>query len=279
MLCDYCGEVILEPIIFCLSCKEKISNQITFHIDGCINEDKQADYRTFSINKAQAKQFAVNLRRKGYMYYLLLDLAESENLQGLDSLGYNEFFNEMRQIMRLKALSQAKYDVLSLGESGDCLKLAFLSEQDFLNVIENFSAAIQKENLENQFPTLRGKETLFPRFDGTIGKITISKYYNDPEKIFCMTLNGALDFNDYELTKFYRLKNHLKTKKKFYDDDIIISVWVHEEIFNDLNWPDISLVEAEDQTHGIPKKGNFGLLGFTKTGVCLQEQEPSKYRE
>ena len=279
IFCEHCGGEIHEPQIYCMSCKRDISEQIVFHIDGCIKNEEQEDLRAFPDMKAKAKQFAVKLRQQGYMYYLLLDLAESENLQNLDSLNYNEFLNKVRILMRREALSQAKNDTLSFGEIGDCLKLAFLSTSDFLSATKKFSIVVNKEKLGDQFPTLKGRETIFPRFDGTIGKISIPKYYNDPEKIFCITLNGTIDFNDYELTKFYRLDHRIKTKKDFYGDDTIISLWVQEEIFKDLNWDMMPTVPVEDETHGLIKKGNFGLLGITKDGDCLHEDDPLKYRD
>jgi hypothetical protein len=277
--CDYCKEEIHEPRIHCLSCGNDISSQIAFHIDGCIGEESQDDFQVFPIMKAQAKKFSDKLKHQGYMYYMLLDLAESENLQSQNSLDYNEFLENVRELMKREALSQAKNAALSFGEVGDCLKLAFLSATDFIAAMEKFSSAVQGEKLGERFPALEGRETIFPRFDGTIGKITMSKYYNNIEKIFCITLNGGIDFNDYELTKLYRLDHCIKTKKNFYDRDIIMSLWVQEEIFNDLNWENMPLVKVEDNTHGLNKKGSFGLLGFKKNGDFFHEEDPLKYKD
>jgi len=277
--CEHCKEEIKEPRIYCSSCNNDISNQIVFHIDGCIEDDDQKDFLVFPTMKTQAKQFSEKLKHQGYMYYLLLDLAESENIQRQNSLDYNEFLENVRELMKREALSQAKNRALSFGEIGDCMKLAFLSADDFLVTMEKFSTVVQREKLGEHFPALKGKETIFPRFDGTIGKISIPNYCNDPEKIFCITLNGGIDFNDYELTKFFRLDHYIKTKKNFYDGDIIISLWVQEEIFNDLNWGRMPAVKIEDNTHNLKKEGKFGLLGFTKTGGFFYEKEPSKFKD
>jgi hypothetical protein len=279
-LCDHCKEEIQEPRIYCSSCRNNISNQIVFHIDGCIEDKNKDDFLIFPTLKAKAIQFSNKLKHQSYMYYMLLDLAESENLQKQDSLNYNEFLENVRELMKREALSQAKDNALSFGEIGDCLKLAFLSTNDFLTAMEKFSIAVEKEELGERFPTLKGKETIFPRFDGTIGKIALPKYYNEPEKnLFCITLNGGIDFNDYELTKFFRLDHSIKTKKNFYDNDIIISLWVQEEIFNDLNWENIPSIKVEDNTHGSYKKESFGLLGFKITGDFFHEEDPTKYRD
>ena len=63
-----------------------------------------------------------------------------------------------------------------------CLKLAFLSADDFLVAMKKFSIAMQREKLGERFLRLKGEETIFPRFDGTVGKIIISEYYKDFEK-------------------------------------------------------------------------------------------------
>jgi len=236
LFCDHCREEIFEPQIYCPECNNDISDQVTFHIEGAIENKDQKDFKVFPEMKFQAKQFSRKLKEQKFMYYMLLDLAESETLQKQSSLEYNEFLENVRTLMKREALSQAKNNTLSFGEIGDCLKLAFLSAYDFLIAMEKFSIAMQREKLGEQFLYLKGKETIFPRFDGTIGKINISEYYKDFEKIFCVTFNGGIDFNDYELTKFYRLNRFIKTKKNFYDDNIFMSLWIQEEIFKDLNW-------------------------------------------
>lgn len=278
LVCEHCGDEIHEPRIYCLSCSNDISNQIVFHIDGCIEDESPEDFRVFPEMKAQAKKFSDQLKYQGYMYYMLLDLAESENIQKQNSLAYSEFLENVRELMKREALSQAKDGVLSFGEIGDCLKLAFLSADDFITAMEKFSIVVEKEKLGEQFPSLKGRETIFPRFDGTIGKIDIPDYYKDTEKIFCITLNGGIDFNDYELTKLYRLDRYIKTKKDFYNDEVIISLWLQKEIFIDLKWKNMPLIKVEDHTHGQKKEGSFGLLGFTKTGDYFHEETPSKYK-
>ena len=276
--CDHCKEEIQEPKIYCSSCKNNISNQVTFRIDGCIEDKEKDDFLTFPIMKAKAIQFSNKLKRQGYMYYMLLDLAESENLQKQDSLKYDEFLEYVRELMKREALSQAKNIALSFGEIGDCLKLAFLSAIDFLTAIEKFSITIDKEKLNERFSTLKGKKTIFPRFDGTVGKIFLPDYYKKQEKnLFCITLNGGIDFNIYELTKFFRLDRNIKTKKDFYDNETIISLWVQEEIFNDLNWRDMPVIEVKDNTHDLYKKESFGLLGFKVTSDFFHEEDPEKY--
>ena len=279
-LCEYCKEEIQEPRIYCSSCKNNISNQITFHIDGCIEDKNTDDFLIFPTMKAKAIQFSNKLKRQGYMYYMLLDLAESENLQKQNSLKYNEFLENVRELMKREALSQTKNTSLSFGEIGDCLKLAFLSATDFLTAMEKISIAVDKEKLGERFPALKGIKTIFPRFDGTVGKIALPEYYNEPEKnLFCITLNGGIDFNDYELTKFFRFDRRIKTKKDFYDNDIILSLWVQEEIFYDLNWGNMPVIEVKDNTHGLYKKENFGLLGFKITGNFFHEEDPVKNRD
>jgi len=277
--CERCREPIREPQIYCPSCGNDITGQMVFHRDGCINESEQKNYKAFPEMSERAKQFADRLHQQGYMYYLLIDLAESENLQKLDSLGYNEFLKKIRVLMKQEGLSQASKGSLSFGEVGDCLKLGFLDAFDFVTAMENFAIALGREKLHLQFPKLEGRETKFPRFDGVIGKIDIRDYYKEPEDMFCITLNGAIDFNDYELTKLFRLDQHIKTKRNFFDDDMLIALWVQEEIIKkDLKWDAIPTVVVKDTTHNSIKKEKFGLLGFTDTGDYFHESKPSEYK-
>ena len=277
--CANCREPIREPQIYCPSCGNDITGQMVFHRDGCIDESEQKNYKAFPEMSERAKQFADRLHQQGHMYYLLIDLAESENLQKLDSLGYNEFLKKIRVLMRQEGLSQALKGSLSFGEVGDCLKLGFLNAFDFVSAMENFAIALGREKLHLQFPRLKGKETEFPRFDGVIGKINIQDCYKEPENMFCITLNGSIDFNDYELTRLFRLDQHIKTKRTFFDDDMLIALWVQEEIIKkDLKWGDIPAVIVTDKTHDVPKKEKFGLFGFNKNGECLYENDPDKYQ-
>ena len=276
--CEHCFEEIDEPVIFCKECNNNISHQIAFHTDGCIEESDQDNFRAFPELRAQAKRFSAELNLQGYMYYMSIDLTESENLQSQNSDEYNDFFEKMRELMKRDALSQAREKVISFGEVGDCIKLASLSPKDFFIVMKNFSIAVQDEKNIRQYPSLSGNETNFPSFDGTIGKIIIPKHYKEPEKMFCITLNGGIDFNDYELTKFFRLKNKIKTKKTFFNDENIISLWVQDDIFKDLKWDDIPTVPVTDDTHDLIKEGNFGLIGFTKNGEYFHEENPSFYK-
>jgi len=278
--CGHCTEQILEPQTYCHACGEKITDRIKFHIGGCINESEEQDFKSFPEKSDRAKQFASRLCQKGCMYYLLIDLAESESLQSLDSLAYNKFLDKVRVLMKQEGLSQAPKGALSFGEIGDCLKLAFLDAFDFVATLENFAMALGNEKLNEQFPTLKGKETKFPRFDGVIGKIDIPEYYKEPEKMFCITLNGAIDFNDYELTRLFRFDHKIKTDRIFFDDDTFIALWVQEEIIlKDLKWEGIPVVCVTDNTHRVQKKERFGLFGFTKDGECLHESVPRKYKK
>lgn len=278
--CERCTEPILQPQTYCQVCGNKITSQIVFHIDGCINESEEKDFKAFPEMSDKATRFANRFCQKGYMYYLLIDLAESENLQGTDGLAYDEFMKRIRVLMKQEGLSQALKGALSFGEVGDCLKLAFLDAFDFVTTLENFARALGDEKLNERFPTLKGKETEFPRFDGIIGKIEIPSYYKEPEKMFCITLSGAIDFNNYELTKLFRLDHKIKTDRKFFDDGTFVALWVQEEIIlKDLKWEGIPVVCVTDNTHGVQKKENFGLFGFTKNGECFHEKVPQKYQK
>jgi hypothetical protein len=270
--CDGCGRTISELHPYCI-CGHDLGDQISFHVEGCIDRQKQRDFLVFPNGKAQAARFAHLLNIQGHMYYLLIDLAESENLQEEDNFYYNEFLKKVRELIRLEVLSQAKDYVQCFGEIGDCMKIAFLSADDIITAVEKFAEIIKRENFDNQFPTLKGKETVFPRFDGTVGKVTVSNRNsesminlkldnNELEKTFCITLNGSIDFNDYELTQLFRFDHAIKTKKSIFED-YIITLWLQQEILDDLEWDTVKTMAIETTSHGIPKKRKFGLVGFT----------------
>jgi len=56
-------------------------------------------------------------------------------------------------------------------------------------------------------------------------------------------------------------------------------LWIQEEIFKDLKWENISVLDIEDNTHDIIKKGKIGLLGFKKTGEYIYEDNPLVYKD
>ena len=279
LFCDNCGEENKEPCLNCFSCSKDISDHIKFQIDGCIKEEYQYDFLAFPELKAQALRFATNVLDQGFMYYMLLDLAESENIQKQSSPSYNEFLDIVRELMKREALSQAKDGAICFGEIGDCLKLAFLTADDIITTVKSFSMVIHNEKLEDRFPGLKGVETIFPRFDGTVGKLSLSKKYYKPEALCCITLNGAIDFNDYELTKLFRLDRCIKTNKLFFDNETVVSLWIQDEIVIDLNWENIPNTKVTDDTHNSLKEGKFALIGFKKSGEVDYADEPSKHNK
>lgn len=282
--CDNCGKEVIEPQPLCSVCGNNVTRQWAFHVDGCIIEKSQEEYKNYSVNIAEAGRFAIKLGKQGYMYYLLLDLAESENIQKQDSIKFNEFLETIRYLIQQEALSQAKDSVLCLGEIGDCLKIAFLSADDYMVVLEKFSETIRKESLDKRFPSLKPKEAyFFPRYDGIIGKIPIASRYRDNLKnIFCVTLSGALDFNDYELTKLFRFDNAIKTRKElFKSGNTILSVWTQEIIFKDISWSEMPTLSINATSHGEKKTDKFGLLVFTGLvdKPCIAVENPQKYKQ
>jgi len=280
--CDRCGKEISEPLTQCDICGYDVTKDWVFKVDGNISEKDQESFLTFSVGRADAERFASRLKDQGYMYYLLLDLAESENIQEQDDLQYNDFLKRIRILMERKAMSQAKDIVLCLGEIGDCLKLAFLSVDDTKTVLESFARIIREESWDRDFPLLGAREAkYFPRYDGIIGKIPISpQYKNDLKEIFCITLNGSVDFNDYELTKLFRFDNAIKTRKEIFEGNTVLSVWVQDKTFKDMGWDDIPAIEVTVTSHDKEKKDAFGLLAYTgleNDPVAIDN--PAEYKE
>jgi hypothetical protein len=280
--CEKCDKEITKPLIRCDTCGNDVAGQWRFHVDGCIPEQNQEKYKAFSGKSAEAKRFASKLSSQGYMYYLLLDLVESENLQEKDGFQYNDFLEKIRTLIQQEALSQAKDDVLCLGEIGDCLKLAFLSADDFIEVLEKFAETIRKEELDKQFPLLKAKEAaFFPRYDGLIGKITIlPRYRTDLKKIFCVTLNGAIDFNDYEVTRLFRFDKEIKTCKEIFEGDTVLSVWTENQIFKDIGWEEMPTINVTVNSHGKDKDEIFGLMVYTghEDNPYTVIDKPEKYK-
>lgn len=264
-LCGRCGNEISKPLSLCDICKHDVTEEWAFQIKGNIPEEDQEAYRKFSAGRYDAERFADRLSEKGYMFYLLLDLVESENIQEQDSLQYDNFLERIRILIERKAISQARDDVLCFGEIGDCLKLAFISPDDPKLVLESFAQTIRTEPWERDFPMLKAEDAkYFPRYDGIMGRIPIALHRKkNMRSIFCITLNGAIDFNDYELTKLFRFDNAIKTRKKIFDGNTVLSVWVQNQMLNDMGWAGMPSIEVAVTSHGKEKKDRFGLLAYT----------------
>jgi len=263
--CPRCGKEINEPLSQCDVCKYNITEDWAFHVGGSLSAQEQDMYRKFSLGRGDAERFASRLKDQGYMFYLLLDLAESENIQERDDIQYDGFLEKIRTMMQQEAMSQARDPVLCLGEIGDCLKLAFISADDTKTVLEPFAKIIRTEPWEKHFPLLEAKEIkYFPRYDGIMGKIQISpRRKKGMENIFCITLNGAVDFNDSELTRLFRFDSAIKTRKEIFDGNTVLSVWVQDQMFKDMGWNDMPSIEITAKSHGKDKKDLFGLLAYT----------------
>jgi hypothetical protein len=263
--CERCGKEISEPLSQCGICKQDVTESWTFNLDGNIPDRDQEAFLKFSNGRSDSERFAARLNDQGYMYYLLLDLAESENIQEQDSLQYDKFLERIRVLMERGAMSQASDAVLCLGETGDCLKLAFLSVDDTKTVLESFAKLIRAESWGKGFPLLEAVEAkYFPRYDGIMGKIKISPRRKEELKnIFCITLNGAVDFNDYELTKLFRFDSEIKTRKEIFDGNTVLSVWVQDQMFKDMGWDEIPSIDVTAPSHNKDKKDTFGLLAYT----------------
>jgi len=262
--CPSCGYNITKAILVCPSCNKDISENWKFYINGCLEEDQQKEYSNFAASKTTADNFSQQWIRQGHIYYLIIDVVESENLQEQDSLQYNAFLDKIRFLIKNRVLSQTKRKTICLGEIGDCIKIAFLSVDDAIKTMEKLAKIILEENFEQQFYPIRGIEASpFPRFDGTLGKISISDKHKELENIFCITLTGALDFNDYELTCLFRFDQKIKTTRSIFEKNTIISLWIQNEVIKALNWEGIPEVLIEAESHGSVKKSNFSLLAFT----------------
>jgi len=256
---------INEPLSQCNICGQDITEGWVFQVEGDIPENDQKEYLKFSMGRYDAERFADVLIAQGYMYYLLLDLVESENIQEQDDVQYNEFLEKVRFLIERDAMSQAEKPVLCFGEVGDCLKLAFISPNDPKLVLSSFAEIIRTEPWGEYFPLLEAREARhFPRYDGIMAKIIISpRRKTDIKNIFCITLNGAVDFNDYELTKLFRFDSAIKTDKKIFNNDTVMSVWVQEKTLKDMNWDITSPIEVVTDSHNKEKKDMFGLLAYT----------------
>ena len=280
--CAGCGKEISGPLSQCDACKRDITEDWAFHVDGSISEKDQNMYRRISGGRRDAERFASRLKDQGYMFYLLLDLVESENIQEQDDIQYDGFLERIRVLMQQEAMSQVKDTVLCMGEIGDCLKLAFLSADDTKTVLESFAKIIRAESWEKNFPLLKAKEAkYFPRYDGIMGKIPISlRRKENTGKLFCMTLNGAVDFNDSELTRLFRFDSAIKTKKKLFDGNTVLSVWVQNQMFKDMGWDDMPVIEVTATSHGKEKEDTFGLLAYTGLeNDPIAIENPKDYKE
>jgi hypothetical protein len=252
----------------CDTCKYDVTGSWTFNLDGNIPDRDQKEFLKFSNGRFDSERFAARLNDQGHMYYLLLDLVESENIQEQDSPQYDKFLERIRVLMERMAMSQATDAVLCLGEIGDCLKLAFLSVDDTKTVLESFAKIIRAESWEKDFPSLKANEVkYFPRYDGIMGRITVTPRRKEELKnIFCITLNGAIDFNDYELTKLFRFDSEIKTRKEIFDGNTVLSVWVQDQMFKDMGWDEIPVIDVTATSHNKEKKDTFGLLAYTGLG-------------
>jgi len=276
--CPQCFESIDYVRGDCPNCGHDLFSVSRFEVQGCLSKDNQIEYSKYASDRGEADRFAKRWVQQGHIFYLLIDLAESQIHQEQDSIAYNQFYADIRERVTRKALSKTKY-ALCLGEIGDCIKLAFMDANDAITALMEIARFIREDNLAANYPTLKGRDAPFPRFDGTLGKISIQGRYDDPKKVLCVTLNGNLDFNDYELTRLFRFDGAIKTQKRIYRD-IMVTAWVQDDVLDEMEgWNKIPMVEIEAKAHERSRKSKFGLLTFNGTDIdpFRAVQHPGNY--
>lgn len=263
---DLAGVIKLNPIhcpaclrehpkisLYCENCGENLLSAIYFHIDGCLNSSELEAFKQYRSRRIDAINYARDWITQGFSYYLLIDLVNSERHQSADSDAYNRFFQHFREKLSNEILDEMRTPHLVLGEVGDCIKIAFIQPADAYQVLLGIARIAKEEQWNKVTPELVESEYPFPRFDGTLGRLVMTKPSDrNPERLFAVTLGGALDFNSIELTRLFRYDQKIHTCRDIFSQTFV-AAWIQAQVLNDLggNWATAPVKEAKVDKHGV----------------------------
>lgn len=224
--CPVCGNPEHLVVDFCPVCHQDLFSLWAFTVDGNLQGDELRAFGGFRANRLLADQFSNAWIQQGFVYYLIIDLVESEHLQRTSSLEYNQFFSALRGKLQETVFPKLRRKVLPLGEIGDCLKIAFLDTESCIEFLRGVQKIVDGTRWETVVPHLIGREADFPSLDGTLGKLTLGSFERKtPSDLLVVTLSGQLDFNDIELTRLFRYDTAIETNREVFSSSSI-AVWI-----------------------------------------------------
>lgn len=291
--CPHCGVLINSiPTNGRCHCRNDLNLQesISVTIGGSLDKDNQTHLTQYvAINRA-AKRLADAWKRKGYIYYLILDLVSSQSIQKeLGDDGYNAFLEIIRKVAKYKVFTHIKGACLSFGEIGDMHKIGFESLNDAIEAVCRLSKNLPERSKDIDL------NTPFPCYSGSISKlelpINISGHRHDPSDLISTTINGVPEINSVALTNIYRYFHEIKTDYIIYKNNCDISLWYFAPVIESKNTL-MPLPKGFDEINiNIPKTAWYpfhfdknGIAGtnkafmiYIKDGIiCGVEENPQK---
>ena len=272
--CPACLREHSEISLYCENCGENLLSAVYFHINGCLSSSELEAFRQYRSRRVDAINYARDWINQGFSYYLLIDLVNSEKHQSADSDAYNRFFQHFREKLSDEILNEMRTPHLVLGEVGDCIKIAFIQPEDAYQVLLGIAKITKEEQWNKVAPELVESDYPFPRFDGTLGKLVMTKPSDrNPERLFAVTLGGALDFNSIELTRLFRYDQKIHTCRDIFSKTYV-ATWIQSQVLEDLgeDWVDAPVKEAKVDKHGeaFTYAESFALLCIGQDGEYFE---------
>jgi hypothetical protein len=275
--CPACLREHSEISLYCENCGENLLSAVYFHINGCLSSSELEAFRQYRSRRVDAINYARDWINQGFSYYLLIDLVNSEKHQSADSDAYNRFFQHFREKLSDEILNEMRTPHLVLGEVGDCIKIAFIQPEDAYQVLLGIAKITKEEQWNRVAPELVESDYPFPRFDGTLGTLVLTKPSDrNPERLFAVTLGGALDFNSIELTRLFRYDQKIKTSREIFDTTLV-AVWIQQQILRDLSdeWSlsPIKVVKVDKHGADFTYSQSFALLRIESDSDFFESEE------
>src|SRR5574344_784239 len=281
-ICMECGHENPMPLVCCenCGCKINIYDNIMLKIDGLKSEDEKKNYKKRYYQDLFARNLACEWKKNGEIYYILIDLVQSELLQHENDEFYTDVLEEFRKLVFDYALAKVQGTYLILGEIGDCIKIAFSNYSDIKIFAETFA---QSEFLQ-QFPARVKKskdteEIYYPCFNMVSGAISLP-YDNgkqiQPEIIIVRTLNDSMDFNSSSLTTLFRMSESAKLIYKNAFKNNHLCLWVFDKLINKFIIHGQKEISRKYGKHGERENTNAILFSFSD-GKMQPINDPFNY--
>ena len=282
--CPECEEETTKLTNKCKSCSSSISiEEYYVNIDALLDDIHSDLIKSKHYESKKADIIAREWENKKYLSYVLIDLVNSENVQNiLGDQDYKDFFEKIREIVKLYALSNIEGEYLILGEIGDCIKIAFTKKDDVLIFFKNFSIELENRLMESKvIVNYISKLEYFPKFSAIVDTLPLPSTSTgtiSARSIITITLDGSIDFNSKALTSLFRLDSGVRINNDVAFKNNNVSLWISENFVKNTNYKSLNKIEIEVGKPAYAKvKRNVALLLFDN-GIENKVKSPERYK-
>ena len=231
---EYSAEIFNDDSVKCSECGSRIpiKHLTLFELKAGQDPSYYSERVKQSIHSVNAEFLAEFWQKQNHIYYLIIDLVDSEHLQQNQS-AYGSLLETFREKVFPTVLGPSQGQYLLLGEVGDLFKIAFFNIEAMYSTVNRLHAQLIQRRL--RIETLEGDNNPI-RFKVIMGKIgrpeTELRKKTESRDLLHKTLNDTWDINHPDVTKLFRVEGKLRSPHEI--DEYLLSVTAVDEVIGEL---------------------------------------------